>query len=408
MRCTICKGKGLCGRLSCPILERLRVFERIPPIKDSLFGLSPPSVFVGRKGYPVVRTGPLVPATGELDASRLEDPTCWGGLTIEDVIGVRSTLVRSSAGVNVKDARSSPGSRIISITQELARAREPVETEVWFSKPPRLDLRFDGILMPMGPAGSIEKVRITANPRVDPKVEYITSDTDLKAALAVDELYRAGISVYQIMRLFSVGLLGEKRRLVPTRWSITATDDIIGRRLIERVRDYPEISDVELYSHTYFENHFEIILIPAIYAFELLEIWMPHSVWAERGAIEADREWYKGRGGYSPLGGGYYAARLGVLEQLEARRRQATAVVIREIYPSYWAPLGAWVIREGVREALRGKPALFTDPADALNAATSRIKTPQRFWGHELKVFDATRHQRTLSSFFILLSLPAL
>ncbi|RLG99545.1 hypothetical protein DRO38_07600, partial [Candidatus Bathyarchaeota archaeon] len=55
MRCITCKGKGLCGRPNCPILERLRAFEAMSSIKDSLFGESPPSVFVGRMGYPVVR-----------------------------------------------------------------------------------------------------------------------------------------------------------------------------------------------------------------------------------------------------------------------------------------------------------------------------------------------------------------
>ena len=411
MRCTVCKGKGLCGRPSCPILERLRAFETIQPIKDSLFGNSPPSVFVGRKSYPEVRMGPLVPAITDSETSRFDDPASWSNLKIEDVIGIRSSLIRSSASFNVKDAdlKSRRGTRILSMTQELALAYKPVETEVWFLKPPKMDLKFDGILTPMGPSGTIDKLAITENPSVERKVEYITSDTDIKAKCAVDELYSAGIPVYQIMRLFSVGLLGERRKLVPTRWSITATDDIVGKNLTDLIRDYPLINDVELYSHTHFENHFEIILIPATHAFELLEIWQPLSLWAEKGSIEADREGYKGRSRYSLLGGGYYAARLGVLEQMEARRRQATVIILREIHPSYWAPLGVWVIREAVRDALRKKPEIFTDPADALSAASSRIKTPKMLWQNELKIFDATRHQRTLSSFFLLLfSLPTL
>ena len=262
--------------------------------------------------------------------------------------------------------------------------------------------------MPMGPSGEIRRITLTENPKVPKKVDYLVSDTDMLAVDSIRELYGHDISQHHITRIFSIGLLGRERRLVPTRWSITAIDDMVGKMLLDDIRDYPEIRDIVLFTSEKFGNHFEILLIPRCFSFELIEIWHPNSVWSEKLWIGSDREGYGGKKGYSSLAGGYYAARLGVLEQLEARRRQATAVVIREIYPSYWAPLGAWVIREGVREALRGKPALFTDPADALNAATSRIKTPQRFWGHELKVFDATRHQRTLSSFFILLSLPAL
>jgi len=376
----------------------------MPSIKDSLFGDSPPSVFVGRIGYPTVRMGPLVPAIADPHLASFDNPASWAELKIVDVIGMRASLVRSSSSFNVKDAyaKKSKNPRILSMTQELARAKKPVETEVWFLKPPRVDLKFDGILTPMGPSGTIDKLAITSNPSVERKVEYITSDTDINASLAVNELYRADIPVYQIMRLFSVGLLGEKRKLVPTRWSITATDDILGKHLIERIKDYPAINEIELYSHTHFENHFEIILLPAIFTFEIVEIWMPRSFWAEKGAIEADREGYKGKSGYSTLGGGYYAARLGILEQLESRRRQATAIILREIDPSYWAPLGVWVVREGVRRTLRTEPTVFTDPLAALKDASSRIKTPNTEWQNELKLFDTARHQRTLSSFFFL------
>ena len=62
MKCITCKGRGLCGRPVCPILRRLEETAALPRIGRSLEGMSPPEVFVGRHGYPLVRAGPMVPA----------------------------------------------------------------------------------------------------------------------------------------------------------------------------------------------------------------------------------------------------------------------------------------------------------------------------------------------------------
>ncbi|MCG7851531.1 MAG: hypothetical protein MIO92_03315, partial [Methanosarcinaceae archaeon] len=62
--CIKCKGKGLCGRPLCPILEKFKSFESISSIISSggsVFGASPPAVFVGRYGYPQVSAGPMIP-----------------------------------------------------------------------------------------------------------------------------------------------------------------------------------------------------------------------------------------------------------------------------------------------------------------------------------------------------------
>ena len=59
----------------------------------------------------------------------------------------------------------------------------------------------------------------------------MVEDRDASAAVALVELYSSGISLDHISRLLSLGLLGKKRKLVPTRWSITASDDMIGKEL---------------------------------------------------------------------------------------------------------------------------------------------------------------------------------
>ncbi len=414
--CVTCKGKGLCGRERCPILTRFEVVETIAPA-DSLFGASPPSVFVGRKGYPDIFAGPLVPPNvGGSEARHYDDPKELLERDIGEIIGLRSQLVRSYTRMNVKDAKGAAsttkaknagnaGNEGISdnptllTSQELAMAELPVDTEVWFTRPLNATVAFDGMLMPMGPAGEIKKITLTENPKVPRKVDYLISDTDSLAADAIRELYRNKVSQHHITRIFSIGLLGTARKLVPTRWSITAIDNMIGKMLLDNVRDYPEVRDITLFTAEKFGNHFEILLIPRCFSFELVEIWLPDSVWSEKLWIGSDREEYSGKKGYSSLAGGYYAARTSVIEYLHAIRRQASVVIVREILPDYWAPLGVWVVREAAREALRGGGVTFESVDSALREISSRVRTPYSEWKGEIQLLDKCRYQRTIGEF---------
>ncbi len=90
---------------------------------------------------------------------------------------------------------------------------------------------------------------------------------DLSADRAVLELSGgAGVDVYTIIRAFSMGLLGgerRRRRLVPTRWAITAVDTIIGNDLLRRVRSMPWVTAHELYFTEYLWNRFAVLISPA-------------------------------------------------------------------------------------------------------------------------------------------------
>jgi hypothetical protein len=155
---------------------------------------------------------------------------------------------------------------------------------------------------------------------------------------------------------------------------------MVGKMLLDDIRDYPEIRDIVLFNSEKFGNHFEILLIPRCFSFELIEIWHPNSVWSEKLWIGSDREGYGGKNGYSSLAGGYYAARTAAVEYLHAIRRQASVFIVREILPDYWAPLGVWVIREAVRDALTGRGMRFDGVNDALSEMQTRIRTPHDRW----------------------------
>ncbi|MBE0522742.1 MAG: hypothetical protein IBX40_00155 [Methanosarcinales archaeon] len=398
-QCISCKGKGLCGRTLCPIIEKFNYLGNIQKLSNNIFGASPPSVFIGRYGYPDVSAGPLVPPdVTEKEAHIYDDPSSWNQLSIGDIIGLRSTLVRSNMHFKVTDAKSPD--IMLQKSQELSISDRPVDTEVWFRKAPHLDLRFDGVLSPMGPAGEVIKLDIAQNPVVPRQVDKIVYDTDAKAVDAVDELYRSDISMDQITRLLSIGLLGKERKLVPTRWSITATDDMIGKMLLDEIRYFPEVNDIQVYSGSLHGNHFEIMIFPGSFAFELIEIWLPKAVWSGGSTtMEADREDFKGKKGYSNLGGGYYAARLPVLEHLTQIRHSASVFAIREIRPEYWAPLGVWVVREAARQAMLSAPVHYDSIEDALVDMSSRLNTKIDGWRHISQVLDRRMNQKTLTDF---------
>lgn len=401
--CIKCKGKGLCGRPRCPILEKFKSFQSIAPVisGNSVFGASPPAVFVGSFGYPRVSAGPLIPPlANESEASVFEDTSAWANMQIEDIISMRSRMVRANTNFHVKDAHSKENPLLVK-AQELALSRKPVDTEAWFFKAPKQELKFDAVLTPMGPSGLVKNFELAENPNVPKKVDYLVYDTDARAKDAVLELYKGDIPAEHITRLFSIGLLGKERKIVPTRWSITAVDDMAGKELADRIKDFPWVSGIQLFSGTHFGNHFEVLILPQAYAFELIEIWLPKAVWSgESSWIGEDSESYDGKKGYSPLAGGYYASRLPVLEYLTEIKRQASVFVLREITPDYWAPLGVWVVREGMRKALRNPPKKFDSLEAAVSDLAGRISTSKSEWMQQAKMLSDFRFQTTLDFFF--------
>ena len=171
-----------------------------------------------------------------------------------------------------------PVGKVLDVSRELAMSIRAVDTEVQFEKEIILhpSLVVDAFSPPRGPMVWIKKAELTENPKIPRKVDAVVGDTDARAVDGAKELYGSSISTYHLQRLLSAGLLGQKRRrhLVPTRWSITAMDDLIGKELMKQVREFQEIGEVLLYHGSYVGNHFHIIFIPRPWSFEMLETWL--------------------------------------------------------------------------------------------------------------------------------------
>jgi len=175
--------------------------------------------------------------------------------------------------------------------------------------------------------------------------------------------------------------LKKDRRLVPTRWSITASDDIIGKQLLKKVREYKWLEDYELFYEEFMGNQYIILMFPNVWSFELFELYFPGSSWNPSSEIKAstDFEGFEGRTKYAfNTAGGYYATRLPILKYLDSIKRQASVVVIRIETPGYWASLGVWVVRESVKKALN-KKIKFSSKRELLDSAKGISKGKYKF-----------------------------
>ena len=370
--CAICKGtRMLCGKPTCPLLMRAYSLMHVAPLINRLNidGASPPSIFVGRYGYPKVQVGPLVPPIHG-DTALYDLPEVWFGRSMEEIVGFRSSLVRGELELHVTKFDEE---KIMDKFRNVAFAATSTNVELQCEHPPRSVLSLNDESPPFGPSARLQQLHV-ANVRWEPNVEKVYYDTDLKAVNAVKNLYLNQVPVTKIQRVFSIGAFGlqQNRRLVPTRWSITAVDDITSKMLTKNIKTYPLINEYLLFESKYLDNIFEVLVIPDAWSYEMLEKWRPGSMWNPETTsfMNGDREPYDGRTTYaSNVGGAYYAAKLAVCERLNQMRRQAAVLVLREIGPGYIMPLGVWQVRENVRNATQNSPQHY----NTLNAALQRI-----------------------------------
>ncbi len=407
--CSRCKGRLWCGKSSCPMLVKFYAQERTMPVLGTeIDGSSPPGVFIGRFGYPKVLVGPLIPPQHG-DTNILDTPEMWSGLNIEQICNFRFSLVRGKATADVKSAAvidagsgSVANERLITATRELALASTPSEAEAKFASRPVGRAVGGDEVQPFGPSAALKQLDV-GNLKIDTKIEKTHGDTDMKAADAVLKLYQGGVLISKIQKAFSVGAfgLGKRRRFVPTRWSITAVDDTIGKDMITRTKTYPLINEYRVYEHNQLDNRWIVMMLPNEWCFELIEAWYPGTLWNPSARIEifGDHELFEGRKEYAQIGGCYYASRLAVNELLNAERRQAGVCVWREAHPGYIMPVGVWNVREAVRAAVAKKPMKFATLQEMLAHVSKTFDISMDRWLETSAILKNVKSQRKLFDF---------
>ena len=333
-------------------------------------GSSPPEIFVGKYNYPNVYAGILSPQeTG--DTKILSSPELWHRkkLSIPEILQFRNKLIYGRTQTNIKKVQT----KFLSILGEIAMTHKSISTEFKLKNPIKPHKEKDPRVPLISNAAMVEKVRLQENPVIKKKIDYLVNDTDVKSKTAILELNNTNIQTSNIIKILSAGLLGLKknRKLVPTRWAITAVDDTISKEKLKKIKFFPEISEIMLFSAEYLGNHYEFLLLPDNFSFEVMEFSLKNfGVWHDHESF-FERKKYA-----NSVTGAYYVNRLALTEYLEKTRHQASCIVIREIKPEYSAPLGVGILRQISRQAFSQQPEKFPTIEQAFQKIQSRIKTP--------------------------------
>ena len=395
-RDTEAERRRLAKERSYRVTEYLEDFERqfdAAVDGDALFGSTSPSIFVGRSNYPSVLTGVLSPVGNEEMARDFVTDRTWytQNFSIADVFQRRTAMLTANQRVEVSAPSRQPKTPnvhdewdgFLGVQREVAIADRPVDVEIGLAERPEIDVSIDSIANPTGPWARARSADLAENPYVPRPIKKTLEDDDWRAEGAMTYLYRRDFDVYDIHRILSAGALGEatERRLVPTRWSITAVDDTIGTYLRGGLRNAPSIDRVEVWRNSFIGNEYWVILAPGHWEYELIELKAPGSVWNPNPGdgmyIASDAEGFEGRTSYvEETAGAYHAARLGVLETLADRGRQAKVLVIRHVSDDYWGPVGVWQVRESVRNAFEGEPGTAESLGQAVLQLIPHLPVP--------------------------------
>ncbi len=397
--CIKCKGsRRLCGLGKCPILERVRshmyIYKNIQ--SERFDGATPPSLLVGEYGYPKVRVMLNIPPNIHGYKAKIYDSPLdwWGKYNLDMIIKLRSSMIASSTKVNVND----PWKLYEKEINLASVSKEPVDSEVILKDRPIPKIQFNGLTKPIALRGDVDKIRITSNPRLGSLLEKRIFD-DAKALDSVIELYEAGYDIYTIIHALSGGLLGRirNRRIVPTRWAITAVDSMLGNYYRRFINEYDYIDSTYVFKGEYLGNRFIVILFPNVLELEWIEAWHGRGLWSPyttRVSFFRVNEDPLGRWNY--MDGGYIAARLPVLEYLHRIRRQAGVLIYREILPSYYAPVGNWHIRETVRNILKTTPNRYDSIKEAVVTELNYFSIPTKYWIENSLILRRESRQRRL------------
>lgn len=405
MRCLVCKipifdnNSKYCSKHN----SAEALFRPASLISKNDFEGTSPSVFVGKFGYPNISVGILSPPERRDDAWLYDDPIFWAenSFEINRIIGLRSSLLNSKFASTVKQQNN----RLLDLAKEVAMSNKPVDVDISLDKMPKAKPTLSDITMPFGTSALLKKFTLESNPRINVKVEKAVGDIDLKATEAIFGLYESGINEHSITGLLSIGNLGVKksRKLVPTRWAITATHDSLGKQLIKEVKDF-QTGSYTLYYGSYLGNYFLILSFPEIWSYELFETFIPNDYNGKELSYTTDHEFNEGRKDYAEnCVGGYYASRLSVLESLKEKKKQASVLCLRFITEEYTVPLGVWVMQNACKNAMKNKVAEFSSKEELVNAAFKLALTKLKANIYQLlrksMLLNAQKQQRKLADF---------
>jgi len=350
---------------------------------------SKPFNLVYENNYPDLLVGPGF--FSESNLACVSDPKEWIKKNPTEIEKERSKQVFSFKSFKKTDAIKCDKS--LFEIQLLSQAENTSEIEIDIdNKPKMVKENYSGV---NNFSYEFNDIRVVDNIKIPPIIDKTVNDGDLKAKEGILQLHNKLKDVYKVEQVLSLGLLGrtKNRVLVPTRWAITSTDDIISKDLIENtLLDYPTIDNYLVFSFSFYQNTFFILLVPRYWGFEQIEIQGENI--CQDFEINGPKKTYA-----ASVTGGYYASRIEIAKFLSKKKKQASVIVFRDIAPEYRSK-GVWVIREAVKVALTKEPFVFETLDQAKNFINQRIRNGINYWLKESKLHTEIKCQKRLFDFF--------
>jgi len=357
------------------ILPKVKSMKR--KVKDSLLGKANNVLVMPNENG--LKLGPVI---GEFDASKSYSKSYID--IVQDLALAINPYKISTYKPNIKNQD----------LQELSLSKNNVELDVSFENKLHYDFKEDSVLQPIGFKAKLKDINILENVKIPWQVDHVLEDK-LKAVESISILQDYGFDNYYLTKGFSAGNFGLDKRYVTTRQSITALDDMLAKNILLKVKQYDSVDSYYVFENEFLHNKFIVVLGNGNFEYEQYELWPQESKWHNFG-YNHEYEGYSGRTKYAESqAGGYYAARLAVVEYLNKINKQARVLVIREIYDDYAIPVGVWQVRENVRHAFSISKQ-FNSKKDLLEYIKGRLNYDLDVYVNTSNFFKQTR----LSSFF--------
>lgn len=254
-------------------------------------------------------------------------------------------ILGSTSNLNVKSFNDR-------ITREISDIYKS-KKEVSFSSEFEDDLKFEKIILSkesgvIGANNNLKSLEANENISVSNLIEKYTS-SDIKSREAIIELYEKGVNEHQIINLLALGSFGIEinKKLVPTKWAISAYDQIIEKYLFDKIRNYKLIDDYRVFYYENKGNFFLVILFPHFLMGEMQEVmpnkWNGSDFFNNFNKLDKEKP---------SISGAYWANKVAIFEYLNKIKRQASFLSIR-IIDGYDLPLGVVFVRESIRAGMR-------------------------------------------------------
>ena len=368
------------------LAEKYKIlYSKTISLSENLSGYTPPSNLVTELTYPKVYLGLLFTENEKSDLFDNPEILSENKVSIEDLIEFRTSMINARKAVDVNIPKKND--KIYEKVLEASLSIKSVNVELFLNKI-RENTKLTKIIAYYGFNGYLKDLKINENPKI-PNVIY--NINDVKAEDGVYLMYEKGLSDYYISRIFSLGFFGLKtnRKLVPSKWSITAVHSILYRKIISENKDkLKSISTIMLFNYKLYGNDFYGLFLPGNGNVELIEVLLPGCVYNLNGKnsiIGRDDE-----------SGGYYALKLSFAEFQNYSKYKGDLVVIRIINRDYKIPLGVWVVREGTKRMFRNLIERFNGTKEALEYLNNLLGNRYNLNIYKIKKYSNILNQKKL------------